>query len=357
MPTAMPDSPPQHHVVYQNPDSYCGPIVVPVALPDGELLIAFREAKWRGFKTHADPTTRTTVLRSPDRGRTWRSPVSAHPAAGNGAAISRLSDDTLLCTGFQWIFADPAERGRLGDGPVMDTPRLGLVRANAGSFITRSDTAGYTWHPPEFVHVPGFAFASTAGRVVELPDGTLLMPMSGRQSEAANQSGAFVMRSADGGTSWTGPAIFAPAREDLGFVEPRLTVLPGGRVIAMARTAPGPFHQSHSDDGGHTWSPLRETDVPCDGSSPPDLLTLEDGRLLCTFGRRTEPFGVRARLSEDGGRTWPAAHEIVLRDDGPDRDMGYPGSVQLDATTVLTCYYWHEADEPPYIAATTWTLP
>ena len=46
-------------VVYRNEDSYCGPISMLAKLPDEELLLVFREAKWRGRVTHMDPTTRT----------------------------------------------------------------------------------------------------------------------------------------------------------------------------------------------------------------------------------------------------------------------------------------------------------
>ena len=44
-------------VVYRNEDSYCGPISMLTQLPDGELLLVFREAKWGGRITHMAPTT------------------------------------------------------------------------------------------------------------------------------------------------------------------------------------------------------------------------------------------------------------------------------------------------------------
>ena len=49
---------------------------------------------------------------------------------------------------------------------------------------------------------------------------------------------------------------------------------------------------------------------------PNHLLKLRDGRILCTFGYRRKPMGVRALLSEDGGRTWDLDHEYVRRDNG-----------------------------------------
>lgn len=58
-------------IVYGNEDSYCGPISMLIKLRDEEVLLVFREAKWReqrrGRGTHFDPTTRTSVIRSGDR--------------------------------------------------------------------------------------------------------------------------------------------------------------------------------------------------------------------------------------------------------------------------------------------------
>lgn len=62
--------------------------------------------------------------------------------------------------------------------------------------------------------------------------------------------------------------------------------------------------------------------------------------------------GVRACLSDDGGRTWDVAGEKVLRDDGRHVDLGYPSSVQLRDGHILTTYYIHGADGIRYIGGT-----
>jgi hypothetical protein len=49
--------------------------------------------------------------------------------------------------------------------------------------------------------------------------------------------------------------------------------------------------------------------------------------------------------------------EIVLRDDGPDRDLGYPSTAQLDSTRLLTVYYWHGPDQIRHLQRTVWELP
>ena len=90
---------------------------------------------------------------------------------------------------------------------------------------------------------------------------------------------------------------------------------------------------------------------------PPHLLRLADGRLLVTYGYRHEPYGERACLSHDGGRTWDYAHELILRDDAPTGDLGYPATTQLDDGTLLTVYYQQErAGEMTCLMTTHWRL-
>ena len=48
--------------------------------------------------------------------------------------------------------------------------------------------------------------------------------------------------------------------------------------------------------------------------NPPSMILLNDGRICLTYGFRASPYGIRARISSDHGRTW--GEEIILRDDG-----------------------------------------
>ena len=104
---------------------------------------------------------------------------------------------------------------------------------------------------------------------------------------------------------------------------------------------------------GHTWHGLEQTPI---WGHPAHLLRLHDGRVLCTYGYRREPFGVRACLSADGGRTWDIDNEIVLRADGTDRDLGYPSSVQFPGGDIFTAYYIHHSDPARYIGGTRWRV-
>jgi sialidase-1 len=78
--------------------------------------------------------------------------------------------------------------------------------------------------------------------------------------------------------------------------------------------------------------------------------------LLCSYGYRRPPYGVRACVSRDQGLAWDIEQEIVLRDDGGSRDVGYPSSAQLADGTIVTVYYIHGPDGIRHIAATRWRL-
>ena len=349
-----------HGVVYRNDDSYCGPISMLTKLPGEEILLIFREAKWReerrGRGTHFDPTTRTSLIRSRDQGKTWFSQVTPDAGGGNGTSIARLSSGVLLANNFHWVFAKPEERDTLGDLPRQALVEwVNMVVAMGGVFVTRSDTDGYTWAPPVRAPEPeGWVQMSCAGAAIELPDGDLLTPTTATRDQGGD-SHCLVLRSGDEGRTWANAVcVTGDDSSDRGYVESRLLLCPSGRILAMHRTAKGNFFQNTSADGGHAWSATRDSGVWCGGSSPPDLLALGDGRVLLTRGYRRDRFGVRCHLSEDEGETWP--REITLRDDGPDRDVGYPSTVQFADGSLLTVYYWHGEDEIRHLQRTSWEL-
>ncbi len=345
------------NLVYRNEDSYCGPISMLAKLVNGEILLVFREAKWRGRRTHMDPTTRTSLLRSRDGGRTWFGQETPDPAGGNGTAIAQLSDGTILVNAYHGVFAPLDDRERVAGRPWhTELPWLNMVSAGGGVFMVRSQNDGYTWSAPRHIgEPPDWPYIDCHGAVCELPDGDLLLPVTGYRGEHGQAHG-MVLRSQDRGESWGQPVCItddAPASVD--FHETRLLLYSTGRILAMHRTRPGNYFRNTSTDGGRTWSETADTSIWCGGSSPPDLRLLADGRTLLSRGYRREPFGIRAYLSEDEGSTWPA--EIVLREDGLDKDVGYPTTVQLDDERVLTVYYWHGEDQIRHLLGTIWELP
>ncbi len=204
-----------------------------------------------------------------------------------------------------------------------------------------------------------------------LPDDTIVHQVYGSAS-AGDPFRAWVLRSEDAGDTWE----MVTMAYDGGvhpFNESSLLRLPDGRIVAMVRTSSSSkgipeeekyLWQTHSDDGGKTWSTVRKTAM---WGYPPHLLLLRNGDVLCSYGHRRPPFGVRACLSRDGCETWEIDNEIVLRADGltthgivagkgTPADLGYPRTVELADGSLFTVYYFTLGDSVTHVAATKWTM-
>ncbi len=90
-----------------------------------------------------------------------------------------------------------------------------------------------------------------------------------------------------------------------------------------------------SEDAGMTWSEPRDFLAP--GEIHAHLLSLSDGRLLCSYARHQLPRGIFAVLSDDQGKTWHTDHPIQLAPTLADF-FGWPTSVQMPDGTILTSY-------------------
>lgn len=110
-----------------------------------------------------------------------------------------------------------------------------------------------------------------------------------------------------------------------------------------------------STDNGKTWH-LETENLIDNAGNPAHMLKLPDGRLVVTYGYRRSPFGIRARISTDQGKTW--SQDIILRKDGGNWDLGYPRTVLRSDGRLVTVYYFNNpSSEYRYIAATIWTPP
>jgi len=165
-----------------------------------------------------------------------------------------------------------------------------------------------------------------------------------------------VARSEDQGRTWRTLARLSSRLPYPGGVEggtsrlaePHVTRARSGRLVAMARyEESGAPEQSYlwqfeSDDEGQTWSQPHRSSLL---GKPPHLLTLRDGRLVASYGFRLPPSGQRISLSTDEGRSW--GNPVILRDDAPNRDLGYATSAECADGTIVTIYYQVEKEGAP----------
>ena len=102
------------------------------------------------------------------------------------------------------------------------------------------------------------------------------------------------------------------------------------------------------------WTPIRQTDMwgyPC------HLVRLTDGRILCIYGYRRPPYGIRACISVDQGETWDMARELIIRDDMKNSNLGYPTAIEQDDGTIFAAYYGENEEGVTYVLGSHFELP
>jgi hypothetical protein len=233
------------------------------------------------------------------------------------------------------------------------TVRMTDVHAGPSRFYYSTDR-GHTWQGP--YRLPLFGQKGIAARtdyLVKSKNECLLFLTASKQD--GREGRPLCVRTTDGGKSWQFVAWIGG--EPKGYaIMPSTVRLGDQELLSAIRHREGNkswIDTYRSADDGRSWS-LAGRPAPDTGEgNPPSMILLTDGRICLTYGYRAAPYGMRARMSNDGGRTWGA--ELNLRSDGGGRDVGYPRSVQRKDGKIVTVYYFH--DEPKgerYIAATIW---
>ncbi len=325
-------------------------------LPDGELLVVASAGRER----HVCPFGQVHLLRSSDNGTTWSEPeiLANGPLDDRDAGILYTSQGTLLVnwfTSINWLerLVKAEAEGKdslqkLGtDGYIARCQKIRtlltdeIIKKELGVWMLRSTDGGKTWED-KYLVAEG---AGSPHGPAKLADGTLLFVGNWRDCPAAIKSdepittlGARLSR--DDGRTWELIGTIPERQGDIPelYCEPHALQLPDGRLITHIRNHNERdktyILQSESTDGGKTWSEPHNTGLI---GYPAHLLLLKDGRILTSYGYRNSPRGNRVALSKDGGKTWN--EPIVLDEKTIGRDLGYPSSVELPDSSIISIWY------------------
>lgn len=295
--------------------------------------------------------TKSVALRSKDWGRTWD---------GENPTIDMMSrvDSTM------------AAAKTMGDLQPIDFLDPDTIISNSGAEfgmpqgrtdVRVSRDRGQSWSPA--IPVPKDALHSISGMnsVLVRPDGTALIWLIEVDKEGWNRRPC-VFALPPRGTDFHFLTFITPKRDPYGTADgnyqstfrfgghrwfyPRGYLLPSGRMLCVLRCQRDPrgimwTEVFSSDDAGRTWKFLSRVN---DFGSPGSLVQLPDGRLVMVYGYRLMPAGIRAKVSEDEGRTW--GPELIVRDDGGSWDLGYPNAWVTDDGKVGVIYYFNSKDDP-----------
>ncbi len=270
---------------------------------------------------------------STDGGRRWSDPVEV-AARGDDVRNPALG----VAADGRWVLAYWKASVRCYPGTDerrWKLPSPGALDDAPDLFVVHSADHGRTWTSPRPHRSSRLTWCSPFGRIIEAPDGTLLMAAYGaaRDARTPGQFDAIVIRSRDHGATWGEESLVLADASELS-----LCFLATGELVGAVRRSESDTAIVRSGDGGRTWSaPIAVTRAL---EHPADLCLLRGGRLLMTFGRRRRPLGCGALTSADGGATWSSDHETLLAGDGIGNDVGYPSTVQLADTTIVTVVYF-----------------
>ena len=279
-------------------DQHAGISVGPrlVTLPDGRVLVGRGEVSL---------TTR-------DSGVTW----------DVGPAIAR--PHLLPLRDGSYFFLQG--RGFTGDEPGLFSLQMAHVQSldedATDERISWSPATARVdrWSPLTADNETEVDYLGVGGPFLELEDGTLLaacygnfkgdtVPMVGFAATSGQKwfkYRTYLLASSDGGAHWEYLSTIA-YDGDTGqesFCEPAMADLGGGELLAVMRTGRfAPMYQARSLDGGKTWLKPESTHIL---GLAPQMVLLENGALVCSFGWRRLKIGYGHGLNDEGG-PYPAA--------------------------------------------------
>lgn len=277
---------------------------------------------------HISPDGKVAMVRSSDEGRTWTEPqvVIDTPLDDRDPSIMHTRAGRVIVSFF--VYDCNKE-----DRATRTSPRV---------HSAFSDDGGKSFSKPAPVG-GGWLWSATSDEIVELADGTLLMPVYGRMPGDKGDRAAIAF-STDHGESWNSAPQATIACDQAGgiyFQEPALVLLPDGSLRCLLRTDKAGLHlyESRSTDGGKTWSKPIDTFLHGQAAG---LLYHSSGSVFAAYRSWSQNSRVRgvAGVFTEPGKPWDPAKEFDIALIGG--DVAYPSSIELSGGSILCVYYARE---------------
>ena len=282
-----------------------------VALGGGELLASFDLGQAAESFDY-----RTYTSRSTDGGISWDQPVRLFE---DDDTDSRPTTHTVRLS-------------RTNDGTLVgfgarfhrDDPDEGLINRKTNGWgpmdliLLKSHDGGHTWTGPTVIEPSLHCLAfEICHRVIELTDGRWLAPVGIVKDWDGNileglKGVAFV--SSDQGANWpTHTVLFEDSDDDVSYFEQGLTELDGGRLLAVAWV----YEESDGTTRKNAYAISEDGRTFASARSTDihgqtlKILHLGDNQVLCVYRRHDQP-GLWANLVRIDGDRWETLHETLL---------------------------------------------
>jgi hypothetical protein len=313
---------------------------------DDEILVGFVKAPYAFDVLHHSfvKSQQTAILaRSLDGGETWK-----------------IEDPDNFVT-------DPGEPLSLKSGINYNHPDLAIRHARDRFYY--SYDRGKSWNGPFLFEGMDMAELTSRTDYLALGSDACLVFLSRIDThvKANLPDRAFCAQTTDSGKTFQFVSWMTETDTIRSVMSSTVQIANNHLISAMRRrydpgTDENPLPQKNwidvyeSLDNSQTWqflSKVADTDNGTRNGNPPSIVRLHDGRLCVTYGYRAVPYGIRAKISNDQGKTW--GKTIILRDDAISKDIGYPRSVVRSDGKIVTTYYYTSAEHvEQHIAGTIW---
>lgn len=339
--------------VMSNADSKYNYFAWPTAtrLQNGKIAVVAS-----GFRRrHICPFGKTVIAYSSDDGKTYTlpAPVIDTPLDDRDGGVVPYGDKNVIVTSFNNKVVFQRQYADSLDNAYLDTITAEEEEKYLGATFRISNDYGIT-----FGEIHKSPVTSPHGPV-ELPDGRLLwvgrtfnpMDIEEKDDECVR---AYIINP-DSTMDFVGEIenIDYGGTKTLSC-EPHAIVLDDGTILVHIRVQTFYFgkdsktiftiFQSESKDNGKTWTKPGQI-LKQQGGAPPHIIRHSSGMLICTYGYRQTPYGIKVMFSEDNGKTWDTDHELYINHVSD--DIGYPSTVELEDGSLLTVFYARRAEDKP----------
>ena len=298
-----------------------------------------------GFRLfHVCPFGKGVLSYSDDGGKTYTSPATVFDTVldDRDVGLCPFGESGLIATSFN----NRVEFQRVQNQKRTDSPKksyidayLDLVSPEAeeavlGSTYRISLDDGVTFGP-----ILKSPITSPHGPT-ELQSGEILWV--GTSFESGCDILAYRLHSTEGRMEYVGEIDTSGIKGDGGVPgEPYAIETDDGRILCHIRADfPGyrsfTLYQSESFDGGKTWTTPVQI-LPEGEGAPSHILKHSSGALICAYGHRRSPNGIKVMISRDGGNTWGEGEYLYRHP--TTYDLGYPSTVELSDGSLLTVFY------------------
>ncbi len=324
---------------------------------DGELLQSFgaiatnyASADAIGHdKVGGQGQRKLVTVRSKDYGRTWD---GANP-------VVNLYEKRAKSTAAATTLTDLGPIDFFDKNVLLANDSVPFATSESRTSVRISRDRGHSWSPGLPLQMEGLHSLTGINSVLVRPDGAVLIFLFEIGAGGFDRH-PLVYALAPGGTDFRFLSFITEKADPKGATDgeypsrlfgghrwfyPRGYLLPNGRILCVLRCQRDPRGDMWteiyaSDDGGDTWEFYARVN---DFGSPASLVRLGDGRLVMVYGYRLMPSGVRAKVSEDEGRSW--GPELIVRNDGGSWDVGYPNAWAADDGKVGVLYYFNSKND------------